>query len=107
MFCGVNWEKNNLIARGLYHDARSKRGGVLMHTKMLLAVFEPAPATIGTLVANGKGAASQSSIALGKRKADEITATDDDVGGWVYLGSHNFGPSPWVSVGICDDGMGS
>lgn len=37
-----------------------------------------------------------------KRKADEIEedADDDGVGGWIYVGSHNFSPSAWVRTWV-------
>jgi len=83
MFCGTGFKRETAH---LFHDANSKRGGVLMHTKMIIALFEPQANTLGL-------AESSSS---GKRKADEITEAKDAVGGWIYVGSHNFSPSAWV-----------
>lgn len=83
MFCGSNY--NNDKTKPLLHDANSKRGGVLMHTKMLIALFEPLPNTLG--------ASGSSSKAEGKQKAK-----DSDVGGWFYVGSHNFSPAAWGTL---------
>lgn len=68
----------------MFHDANSKRGGVLMHAKVLIALFEPAPSPLGA-----------SASSSGKRKADELDE-GEGVGGWAYVGSHNFSPSAWV-----------
>lgn len=82
MFCGSNYK--NEKTKPLLHDANSKRGGVLMHSKMLIAMFEPIPTTLG---------ASGSSKAEGKQKAKV-----SDVGGWFYVGSHNFSPAAWGTL---------
>lgn len=83
MFCGTNYK--NEKTKPLLHDANSKRGGVLMHTKMLIALFEPIPTTLGS--------SASSSKAEGKQKAK-----DNDVGGWFYVGSHNFSPAAWGTL---------
>jgi tyrosyl-DNA phosphodiesterase-1 len=75
----------------LFHDANSRRGGVLMHTKMIIALFEQKP---NSLVASSSSTASPSS----KRKADEEEAGADGVGGWVYVGSHNFSSAAWGTL---------
>lgn len=41
MFCGKAWSKAP-AARPLFHDANSKRGGVLMHSKVS-STFAEAP----------------------------------------------------------------
>lgn len=84
MFCGSmdSFEK----ARQLFHDANSKRGGVLMHTKMLVALFEPVPSPLGTTTL---------AKAEGKKKEKDINS---DVGGWVYVGSHNFSTAAWGTL---------
>lgn len=88
MFCGSAFKPETAP---LFHDANSKRGGVLMHTKMIIAIFEPKPNQLGL-----------SSSSSGKRKADEMTESKDDVGGWIYVGSHNFSPSAWVGAATVD-----
>jgi hypothetical protein len=86
MFCGSGFKP---ATASLFHDANSKRGGVLMHTKMIIALFEPKANQLGI---------EGSSTSSGKRKASEITENKDDVGGWVYVGSHNFSAAAWVST---------
>ena len=89
MFCGKSFSPTT---RHLFHDANSKRGGVLMHSKVLLALFEQRPAS--AFAASPSKAASSS----GKRKADEIVDENEGVGGWAYVGSHNFSPAAWVGL---------
>ncbi|BEJ13832.1 hypothetical protein CspHIS471_0310060 [Cutaneotrichosporon sp. HIS471] len=55
---------------------------------MLIALFEP----------NSSGLGFSSSSKQGKRKADEVVSENEGVGGWVYVGSHNFSPSAWGTV---------
>ncbi|CAK9780729.1 unnamed protein product [Cutaneotrichosporon oleaginosum] len=86
MFCGSAFSDRT---RSLFHDANSKRGGVLMHTKMLIALFEPSSSGLGF---------STAATNLGKRKADDIVTENEGVGGWVYVGSHNFSPSAWGTL---------
>ncbi|KAF9518779.1 hypothetical protein BS47DRAFT_1337912 [Hydnum rufescens UP504] len=69
--------------KDLFHDARSKTGPILMHTKMMLATF-----------VTEQRAGSSSSNPAGKGKK-AISGIDPDVGGWCYVGSHNFTPSAW------------
>jgi hypothetical protein len=54
---------------------------------MLIALFEPNSSSLGF----------SSSSKSGKRKADEVSRENEGVGGWIYVGSHNFSPSAWVS----------
>jgi tyrosyl-DNA phosphodiesterase-1 len=58
--------------------------------QLLIAIFEPRY----NQLAISAGSSS------GKRKADEITEEAEDVGGWVYVGSHNFSSAAWVSLPI-------
>ncbi|OCF43592.1 hypothetical protein I317_02610 [Kwoniella heveanensis CBS 569] len=89
MFCGKAF---NSVTKGLFYDANSKRGGVLMHTKMLIAIFEPAE--------NRLGIEKVGTPTKLKRKADEMDIGSKDVGGWIYVGSHNFSPSAWGNVDV-------
>ncbi|KAL1412875.1 hypothetical protein Q8F55_000624 [Vanrija albida] len=82
MFSGKSYSDKT---SSLFHDANSKRGGVLMHTKMLIGLFEPS----SSLFSPGKGS---------KRKADELEDDNASCGGWIYVGSHNFSPSAWGTV---------
>ena len=102
MFVGKSWK---VVTKHLFHDANSKRGGVLMHSKVclsssfeveanhqvLVAIFEKQDNPLGLDVSNGNSK---------KRKAEG----DDDkpeIGGWAYMGSHNFTPSAWVRFPRC------
>ena len=38
----------------------------------------------------------EDAIGNGKRKAGELDQPKSDVGGWAYVGSHNFTPAAWV-----------
>ncbi|WVQ96684.1 hypothetical protein IAU59_003790 [Kwoniella sp. CBS 9459] len=89
MFCGKAF---NNITKGLFYDANSKRGGVLMHTKMLIAIFEPAE--------NRLGVEKSTPTKPGKRKAEEMDDVAAGTGGWIYVGSHNFSPSAWGNVDV-------
>ncbi|TXT13549.1 hypothetical protein VHUM_00916 [Vanrija humicola] len=82
MFSGKSFSEKT---SSLFHDANSKRGGVLMHTKMLIGLFEPS----SSLFSPSKN---------GKRKADELEDDKSSYGGWIYVGSHNFSPSAWGTV---------
>jgi hypothetical protein len=55
----------------------------------MIAVFEPKPDNLGFAASPAK--------TNGKRKADEIDdKTNTEVGGWAYVGSHNFSGAAWV-----------
>ncbi|EIW56343.1 phospholipase D/nuclease [Trametes versicolor FP-101664 SS1] len=90
MFCRrKQWEGAN-FPRQLFHQTRSKRGRVLMHSKMILGTFKE---KTGTLDGHQRASATRSS---------EVD-TDEDAGsaklaGWVYVGSHNFTPSAWGTL---------
>jgi tyrosyl-DNA phosphodiesterase-1 len=98
MFVGKSWK---VVTKHLFHNANSKRGGVLMHSKVslvfgfgmrladyqvLIALFEKMSNPLGL---SGSGEANDK-----KRKAAELD--QPDIGGWAYMGSHNFTPSAWV-----------
>ena len=62
-------------------------------------MFEPRPNHLG-LQASAEGSSSS------KRKADEIAETDEGIGGWAYVGSHNFSIAAWVSlISLDNDGV--
>ncbi|KAL7423162.1 hypothetical protein Q5752_002462 [Cryptotrichosporon argae] len=91
MFCGKGFNKEKGINK-LFHDANSKRGGVLMHSKVLIALFQPKPQMPGFAPKPASGEKTK------KRKTDVIHSAKADIGGWVYVGSHNFTPSAWGYV---------
>ncbi|KAI0772326.1 phospholipase D/nuclease [Trametes elegans] len=95
MFCRrKQWEGKN-FPRELFHQTRSKRGSVLMHSKMILATFRDKPAGLAS-----RQRASTASESDGERGCPD---GDGDAGqgklvGWVYVGSHNFTPSAWGTL---------
>jgi tyrosyl-DNA phosphodiesterase-1 len=59
---------------------------------VLISLYEPIARALSF------NAASDDSPEKGKkRKADEMDKVGKDVGGWVYVGSHNFSSAAWVS----------
>ncbi|ORY28448.1 hypothetical protein BCR39DRAFT_201434 [Naematelia encephala] len=86
MFCG---KAMNGVTRHLFHDANSKRGGVLMHCKMLIAIFEPKGQSLNT---------SLVSYENGKDKAEDRGGGESGIGGWIYVGSHNFSSAAWGTI---------
>lgn len=100
MFCGKGFKN----AKPLFHDAISKRGGVLMHAKVrpllqtafelteqhLVALFQPKPRPLGFEKSNDPPKTA-------KRKASVMEDDVSQFGGWIYIGSHNFTPSAWAS----------
>ncbi|KDQ19959.1 hypothetical protein BOTBODRAFT_152571 [Botryobasidium botryosum FD-172 SS1] len=86
MFCQKKqWDGKNL-PRELFSDSNSKRGGILMHSKMIIATFKD-PVEGNTLAASSK-----------KGKAKDDDEIESQVGGWCYVGSHNFTPSAWGTL---------
>jgi len=61
--------------------------------QVLIVTFEPVPQSLGFQPQ------PNSSPKNGKRKADDV---DSNVGGWIYVGSHNFSSAAWVRY--CFDG---
>ncbi|CAL1698618.1 unnamed protein product [Somion occarium] len=97
MFCRRSQWEGAKFPRNLFHDSRSKRGGVLMHSKMIIATFRDT----GPL---NKGKAPQSDSETEPESDDEVVEVDaqgreeDKVIGWAYVGSHNFTPSAWGTL---------
>ncbi|GJE97021.1 tyrosyl-DNA phosphodiesterase [Phanerochaete sordida] len=93
MFCRrAQWQAAG-FPRELFHDSNSKRGGLLMHSKMILATFRD-------------GALAAASARAGSSRA-HADASDDEIvevpppqahAGWAYVGSHNFTPSAWGTL---------
>jgi len=76
MFCREKQWLGKTFPRELFHDSKSKRGGILMHSKMILGLFK----SIAPL-------------------SDQAPSSNDrTVGGWCYIGSHNFTPSAWGNI---------
>ncbi|KAI8996303.1 tyrosyl-DNA phosphodiesterase-domain-containing protein [Trametes punicea] len=89
MFCRrKQWEAAN-FPRELFHQTRSKRGRVLMHSKMILATFRDKQ---GTLDSQSSRASTATQEGHGGNEDSEPLV------GWVYVGSHNFTPSAWGTL---------
>ncbi|KAF8587152.1 phospholipase D/nuclease [Ramaria rubella] len=105
MFCQRRQWIAPKFPRSLFHDSNSKRGRVLMHSKMILVTFE-----------TSVGAGPKSKIQrLSPSPDPDSSATepssdsdsevqeidperDPSVIGWFYVGSHNFTPSAWGTL---------
>ncbi|KAI0673243.1 phospholipase D/nuclease [Trametes maxima] len=97
MFCRrKQWEGAN-FPRELFHQTRSKRGRVLMHSKMILGTFRDKQQ--GTLV-NDKRTSGAKDSEKEREGGGTGHGTDDAEPpvGWVYVGSHNFTPSAWGTL---------
>jgi len=96
MFCSRNQWKATKFPRDKFHDSNSKAGGVLMHSKMIIAIMRDERHIGG----NGKG-----KVDYDFDTDSDTDAEDDDVVeinngsvGWAYIGSHNFTPSAWGNL---------
>ncbi|KAI0651034.1 tyrosyl-DNA phosphodiesterase-domain-containing protein [Trametes meyenii] len=97
MFCRrKQWEGAN-FPRELFHQTRSKRGRVLMHSKMILGTFRDKQQ--GTLVSDKRASEAYNTgkEREGGSKGHDADKTEPPVG-WVYVGSHNFTPSAWGTL---------
>ncbi|KAG8952310.1 hypothetical protein FRC04_004738 [Tulasnella sp. 424] len=83
MFCREKQWEAKTFPKQLFHDSKSKRGGVLMHSKMVL----------GTFVDKGKNA-----LLVSPSKGAKSSSSTSAFGGWCYIGSHNFTPSAWGNL---------
>lgn len=121
MFCRRNqWEGKN-FPRELFHQTKSKRGRVLMHSKVRLR--SPSLCCVVTMVAEIEAGREQlvlgtfrdkRSGGLGRYANTEADSDSENEGsgstgatgsgsqqklaGWVYVGSHNFTPSAWGTL---------
>ncbi|KAH9969957.1 tyrosyl-DNA phosphodiesterase-domain-containing protein [Russula compacta] len=87
MFCRKrSWEAAK-FPRNLFHESRSQRGRVLMHSKMIIAMF------LGTGSSPDKDSGSDADSDVVEVKKDQ-----DDLVGYAYVGSHNFTPSAWGTL---------
>ncbi|TDL27098.1 phospholipase D/nuclease [Rickenella mellea] len=100
MFCRKNQWEGAKFPRELFYDSNSKRGGVLMHTKMIIATFKPKANISGSSSRRGK----QRDFDTDSEDEERSTRNKDDEGvnknihGWAYVGSHNFTPSAWGTL---------
>ncbi|OJT09751.1 Tyrosyl-DNA phosphodiesterase 1 [Trametes pubescens] len=90
MFCRrKQWEGAN-FPRQLFHQTRSKRGRVLMHSKMILGTFKDKTGTLDNR--------QRASTASNSERDGNEDAGSAKLAGWAYVGSHNFTPSAWGTL---------
>ncbi|CCM05286.1 uncharacterized protein FIBRA_07498 [Fibroporia radiculosa] len=89
MFCRRNQWEGAKFPRELFHQSRSKRGKVLMHSKMILGMFRSRPS-----VFSGSSNRSDSET----EDEDDPESDQEKLIGWLYVGSHNFTPSAWGTL---------
>ncbi|KAJ9093935.1 hypothetical protein QFC20_007020 [Naganishia adeliensis] len=88
MFCtDRHW---NPKTRELFYDANCKAAKVMMHTKCILATFRP----IGS---SAPGNSVQNQFSKGVSAAS-ANGAESKVGGWYYIGSHNFSSAAWGTM---------
>ncbi|TFY58186.1 hypothetical protein EVG20_g8248 [Dentipellis fragilis] len=90
LFCRRKQWEGAKFPRQLFVQSKSKRGGVLMHTKMIIATIRRANAASGS----DSGAETDQSD-------DELIVENSPgkrIVGWTYVGSHNFTPSAWGTL---------
>ncbi|KZT68593.1 phospholipase D/nuclease [Daedalea quercina L-15889] len=86
MFCRRHQWEAAKFPRDLFHQSRSKRGRVLMHSKMILGIIR-------------KGEIGGQSDSETEPDDNEPTETRQNKPvGWLYMGSHNFTPSAWGTL---------
>ncbi|KAI0350558.1 phospholipase D/nuclease [Trametes cingulata] len=95
MFCRrKQWEAAN-FPRELFHQTRSKRGPVLMHSKMILGTFRDKK---GTLDRQQRASTASDSDNSQDTTGDGAQSDKEKFVGWLYVGSHNFTPSAWGTL---------
>ncbi|PCH43297.1 phospholipase D/nuclease [Wolfiporia cocos MD-104 SS10] len=87
MFCRRNQWEAAKFPRELFHQSRSKRGGVLMHSKMILGLYR-----------RRSGTDTHSYSESEDEDDNEKTQGANKLLGWLYVGSHNFTPSAWGTL---------
>ncbi|KAI5120005.1 hypothetical protein M0805_008466 [Coniferiporia weirii] len=93
MFCRkTQWEAKN-FPRELFYDSNSKRGGVLMHSKMIVGTFKDRGS-----VAGGSGSTRAHLPDSEDEDDGEGPGENEGLVGWAYVGSHNFTPSAWGTL---------
>lgn len=125
MFCRRNQWESAKFPRELFHDSKSKRGGVLMHSKVCIPAnftliytpsSTPTPLVIlqmvlGTYRETGFIMNGVTRAITPHSESDDDSEEDGDgdivevnphrgvkLAGWVYVGSHNFTPSAWGTL---------
>ncbi|EMD34993.1 hypothetical protein CERSUDRAFT_54191, partial [Gelatoporia subvermispora B] len=90
MFCRRNQWDAPKFPKELFHDSNSKRGKVLMHSKMIIATFRSASTPFT------RGQSETDSETEPESDAEETESRQPI--GWAYMGSHNFTPSAWGTL---------
>ncbi|KZS89546.1 phospholipase D/nuclease [Sistotremastrum niveocremeum HHB9708] len=103
MFCRRSQWSGAKFPRELFHDSNSKRGGILMHSKMIIATFKPKAGLGFSSKAKGKSRRKNPySSEEEEQDEDEVKIVeegiDETVCGWAYVGSANFTPSAWGTL---------
>ncbi|KAJ3481086.1 hypothetical protein NLI96_g7894 [Meripilus lineatus] len=98
MFCRRNQWDAAKFPRDHFFDSKSRRGSVLMHTKVILATYRDTG-----FVMNGKTRAITPLSGSESDDSDIVEIKTDQhkgekLAGWAYLGSHNFTPSAWGTL---------
>ncbi|OBZ74283.1 putative tyrosyl-DNA phosphodiesterase [Grifola frondosa] len=94
MFCRRNQWQGAKFPRELFYQTKSKRGRVLMHSKMILATFRDSSNIFG----HNRAASSDSETETEEEEEEEDNEPTTKLIGWVYVGSHNFTPSAWGTL---------
>ena len=125
MFCQRRQWTGSKFPRQLFYDSNSKRGPVLMHSKvalpfslhperstdttlqMILAIFKDISSS--NLPSSSKAKSDTKAKSLDPDSSATEPSSDSEVGqvdserdstviGWLYVGSHNFTPSAWGTL---------
>ncbi|KAI0262793.1 tyrosyl-DNA phosphodiesterase-domain-containing protein [Gloeopeniophorella convolvens] len=89
MFCRRSTWEAAKFPRQLFCESRSRRGRVLMHSKMIIATFAKGSSPIN--VDTDTDSDADSDIV-------EVKKDKEDTMGYAYVGSHNFTPSAWGTL---------
>ncbi|EIN05149.1 phospholipase D/nuclease, partial [Punctularia strigosozonata HHB-11173 SS5] len=98
IFCRSNQWQAEKFPRELFHDSRSKRGPVLMHSKMVLATFRPKGGQSTLVDSDSETESETESESDEEVKIVEPKERKKKLVGWIYVGSHNFTPSAWGNL---------
>ncbi|KAI0310622.1 tyrosyl-DNA phosphodiesterase-domain-containing protein [Amylostereum chailletii] len=90
IFCRkIQWEDAK-FPRELFYQSRSKRGKVLMHSKMIIAILN----SPGSNSRNSDSDLEDDDVVI----LDEKGSAPGPLYGWAYVGSHDFTPSAWGTL---------
>ncbi|KAG8826153.1 hypothetical protein FRC17_008354 [Serendipita sp. 399] len=103
MFCRESQWNGANFPRELFHDSNSKRGGVMMHSKMILGLWKiksnrPISSFIGGRTAKDSDVWEVEDDDTEEDEDEEIQEIEPNAAGWLHVGSHNFTPSAWGNL---------